>query len=51
MAIKIDKKIKGYNVVQPEEKPAKVVVAPIVEEPARAEVIHMHEKVERPDQC
>ncbi|MEZ5463144.1 NrdJb [Dokdonella sp.] len=50
MAIKINKKIKAYNVVQPDEKPAAVVATPIVEEPASAEVIHMHEKVERPDQ-
>lgn len=50
MAIKIDKKIKGYNVVLPDEKPAAVVAKPILEEPAMAEVIHMHEKVERPDQ-
>jgi hypothetical protein len=50
MAIKIDKKIKGYAVVQPDEKPA-AVAAPIdMDEPATAEVIHMHEKVERPDQ-
>ena len=52
MAIKIDKKIKGYTVVQPDEKPAPVA-APRphrVDEPASAEVIHMHEKVERPDQ-
>lgn len=42
MSIKIDKKIVGYGVikdVEPEAKP----------ERAKAEVIHMHEKVERPD--
>ena len=53
MAIKIEKKIKAYTVVQPDEKPAPVAApAPTVEadEPASAEVIHMHEKVERPDQ-
>ncbi|SFN16531.1 TSCPD domain-containing protein [Dokdonella immobilis] len=53
MAIKIEKKIKGYTVVQPDEKPAPVAApAPAAEanEPASAEVIHMHEKVERPDQ-
>ena len=52
MAIKISKKIKAYNVVLPEaESPAAVAKPqPVVEEPATAEVIHMHEKVERPDQ-
>jgi hypothetical protein len=52
MAIKISKKIKAYNVVRADE-PAKAAVpapAPVMEEPATAEVIHMHEKVERPDQ-
>ena len=51
MAIKISKKIKGYNVVKPDEaKPA--VSAPVAAEPelATAEVIQMHEKVERPDE-
>ena len=52
MAIKISKKIKAYNVVLPEaEAPAAVAKPqPVIEEPATAEVIHMHEKVERPDQ-
>ncbi len=52
MAIKISKKIKAYNVVLPEaESPAAVAKPqPVIEEPATAEVIHMHEKVERPDQ-
>ena len=45
MSIKIDQKIRGYEVVLPESAPA--VAAPV---PARAEVIQMHEKVERPDQ-
>lgn len=51
MAIKISKKIKGYNVVKSDEaKPA--VSAPVAAEPelATAEVIQMHEKVERPDE-
>ena len=51
MAIKISKKIKGYNVVKPDEaKPA--VSAPVAAEPelATAEVIQMQEKVERPDE-
>ncbi len=50
MAIKINKKIKGYAVVQPDEKPATVAAPIMLDEPATAEVIHMHEKVERPDQ-
>lgn len=52
MAIKISKKIKAYNVVLPEaESPAAVAKPqPVIDEPATAEVIHMHEKVERPDQ-
>ncbi len=52
MAIKITKKIKGYNVVLPEQAAPKTVAAPApeLEVPAGAEVIHMHEKLERPDQ-
>jgi hypothetical protein len=55
MAIKISKKIKGYSVGKPDD----VIQAPIptvaadlrdvIEVPAMAEVIQMHEKVERPD--
>jgi len=49
MAIKIDKKIKGYQVVKPEDKVA--VPAPVSAkvEPPMAEVIQMHESVERPE--
>ena len=50
MATKIDKKITGYAVVKPEDKvaaPAPVIAAP--KEPPMAEVIQMHESVERPD--
>jgi hypothetical protein len=43
MTIKIDKKIRGYEVVTPEPVPT------AKSEPARAEVIQMHESVERPD--
>jgi hypothetical protein len=52
MAMKIGKKIKGYSVLKPEEKTRLV---PAEEAPASApavvtaEVIQMHEKVERPD--
>lgn len=53
MAIKISKKIKGYNVVKPDEAKSAVtppVVAPSESELPTAEVIQMHEKVERPDE-
>jgi hypothetical protein len=50
MAIKIDKKIKGYNVVKPEDKAAPApVVAPVKEVAPVAEVIQMHESLERPE--
>jgi hypothetical protein len=54
MAIKISKKIKGYSVGKPEDKALLIpTVAPdprdVIEVPAKAEVIQMHEKVERPD--
>ncbi|GGY13566.1 TSCPD domain-containing protein [Rhodanobacter panaciterrae] len=50
MAIKIEKKITGYNVVKPEDKVAAnpvTVAAP--KEVRQAEVIQMHESVERPE--
>ena len=49
MATKIDKKITGYNVVKPEDKVAAVAAAATAKEPPMAEVIQMHESVERPD--
>ena len=54
MAVKIDKKIKGYAVVTPDDRAkdaAPAAPAPQAEPEARpaAEVIHMHERVERPD--
>ncbi len=51
MAIKIEQKIKGYNVVKPEDKAAPAPAAPVAapKEPATAEVIQMHESVERPE--
>jgi hypothetical protein len=52
MAMKIGKKIKGYSVLKPEDK-TKLVPAEDAPESApavvMAEVIQMHEKVERPD--
>ncbi len=54
MAIKIEKKIKGYNVVKPEDKAAPAAAAPAPQakaaEPRQAEVIQMHESLERPEQ-
>jgi hypothetical protein len=50
MAIKINKKITGYNVVKPEDKAAAAPAAPAVPKAApTAEVIQMHESVERPE--
>ncbi|MGH8156862.1 MAG: NrdJb [Rhodanobacter sp.] len=50
MAIKIEKKITGYNVVKPEDKVAATPVTAIApKEPPMAEVIQMHESVERPE--
>lgn len=54
MAIKIGKKIKGYSVARPGEAPPPApVAAPAVDEDVLerpiAEVIQMHERVERPD--
>ena len=55
MAIKIGKKIKGYNVVRPEDKAKSVpdvalsAPAETIAMPKRAEVIQMTEQVERPD--
>jgi hypothetical protein len=54
MAIKISKKIKSYSVAKPEDASAPIlpVIGPdprdVIEVP-KAEVIQMHEKVERPD--
>lgn len=43
MAIKIDKKIRGYSVVSQDKGPQQVPAQ------ATAEIIQMHEKIERPD--
>jgi hypothetical protein len=54
MAIKISKKIKAYSVQKPEDKareaaaPVAAPVAPVAEF-AGADIIQMHEKVERPE--
>jgi hypothetical protein len=53
MTIKISKKIKGYSVGKPEGTALIPTVKPdprdVIEVPVKAEVIQMHEKVERPD--
>ncbi|MDG6348679.1 NrdJb [Luteimonas sp. 8-5] len=53
MAVKIDKKIKGYAVVTPEDK-AKAQAEPVSRAAAEAQlptadVIQMHERIERPE--
>jgi hypothetical protein len=54
MAVKIDKKIKGYAVVTPEDKARAVPAEPVSRAAAEAElptadVIQMHERIERPE--
>ena len=53
MTIKISKKIKGYSVGKPEDTAHIPTATPdareVIEVPVKAEVIQMHEKVERPD--
>src|SRR5690606_31287723 len=55
MAVKIDKKITGYAVVTPEDKDKPVAGASVprqkaeAELPKTADVIHMHERIERPE--
>ena len=55
MAVKIDKKIKGYSVITPDDKAreaaavakAAVSVAPV--ESVTDNIVHMHERIERPE--
>ena len=54
MAVKIDKKIKGYAVVTPEDKAKAVQAESVARATAEAElptadVIQMHERIERPE--
>ena len=54
MAVKIEKKIKGYSVVRPEDKAAAAKADAVPREQAEAtlataDVIQMHEKIERPE--
>ncbi|WP_266157981.1 NrdJb [Dyella silvatica] len=49
MAIKIETKIKGYQVVKPEDKAAPAAAPAQPPEAPKAEVIQMHESLERPE--
>ncbi|MGI8561840.1 MAG: NrdJb, partial [Luteimonas sp.] len=54
MAVKIDQKIKGYAVVTAEEKEKAIAGTSVAREVAEAErqsadVIQMHERIERPE--
>ena len=54
MAVRIDKKIKGYAVVTPEDKAKATPADPVSRNAAEAalptaDVIQMHERIERPD--
>src|SRR5579883_315889 len=49
MTTKIDKKITGYQVVKPDQSVPAPEAKPEAPKPVVAEVIQMHEKVERPD--
>ncbi|WP_312367799.1 NrdJb [Stenotrophomonas sp.] len=54
MAVKIDKKIKGYSVITPDDKAreaaaAKAPVAAALDESPADNIVHMHERIERPE--
>lgn len=50
MAVKIEKKIKGYSVVSAEDRAREAQAAtPAPAEPKMADVIQMHERLERPE--
>ncbi len=54
MAVKIDKKIKGYSVITPDDKAreaaaAKAPVAVALDESPADNIVHMHERIERPE--
>ena len=53
MAVKIDKKIKGYSVITPDDKAreatAKAPVAQAQDDAQDSNIVHMHERIERPD--
>ncbi len=54
MAVKIDKKIKGYSVITPDDKAreaaaAKAPVVAALDESPADNIVHMHERIERPE--
>ena len=51
MTVRIEKKIKGYSVVTPEQRAAEIelVAATAADAELEDNVIHMHERIERPD--
>ncbi len=49
MAIKLDKKIVGYKVVKDDEEKPEVAAKDTAEMREEGNVVHMHEKVERPE--
>ena len=49
MAIKLEKKIVGYGVVKEDEEAKAVEAEAPVREEVESKVVHMHEKVERPE--
>lgn len=51
MTVKINKKIKSYSIAKPEQHVAETIAEPITGQPpfAGAEVIQMHERLERPE--
>lgn len=49
MGIKIEKKIVDYSVARPDEAKPEAPAKKVVETSADAKVIHMHEKLERPE--
>jgi len=51
MTVRIEKKIKGYSVVTPEQRAAEIelVAATTADAELEDNVIHMHERIERPD--
>ena len=49
MSTKIEKKIVGYEVVKPDEKPAEPPKANVETTREQAKIVQMHEKVVRPE--
>ncbi|MDP1696818.1 MAG: NrdJb [Xanthomonadaceae bacterium] len=51
MTVKINKKIKSYSIAKPEQQVAEAIAEPVAAQPpfAGAEVIQMHERLQRPE--